>query len=191
MEISFEDFSRAYEAGEAQLVATRLVADLETPVSAFLKLSAGRDGNVFLLESVEGGAARGRYSMIGLDPDIIFRASAGKAEINRKALTDREAFEPCPEKPLIALRKLIAESAVPQPEGMPPMAAGVFGYLGYDMVREMERLAPVKPDPIGTPDAVMIRPTVMAVFDTVRDEISIVTPVRVAEGISAHAAYDR
>ena len=191
IEISFEDFSRAYEAGEAQLVATRLVADLETPVSAFLKLSAGRDGNVFLLESVEGGAARGRYSMIGLDPDIIFRASAGKAEINRKALTDREAFEHCPEKPLIALRKLIAESAVPQPEGMPPMAAGVFGYLGYDMVREMERLAPVKPDPIGTPDAVMIRPTVMAVFDTVRDEISIVTPVRVAEGVSAHAAYDR
>ena len=93
IETSFEDFSRAYEAGEAQLVATRLVADLETPVSAFLKLSAGRNGNVFLLESVEGGAARGRYSMIGLDPDIIFRASAGKAEINRRASSDAEAFE--------------------------------------------------------------------------------------------------
>ena len=125
IETSFEDFSRRYEAGEAQLVATRLVADLETPVSAFLKLSAGRKGNVFLLESVEGGAARGRYSMIGLDPDIVWRASAGKAEINRHALMDLQAFAPCPDRPLVSLRKLIAESAVPQPAGMPPMAAGV------------------------------------------------------------------
>lgn len=100
LEPAFEDFARAYDKGAPQLVSTRLVADLETPVSAFLKLSRGREGNVFLLESVEGGATRGRYSMIGLDPDILWRAQAGKAEINRRALTDREAFEPCADRPL-------------------------------------------------------------------------------------------
>ncbi len=191
VDVSFDAFARVYEAGAPQLVATTLVADLETPVSAFLKISCGREGNVFLLESVEGGATRGRYSMIGLDPDIVWRARDGKAEINRKALTDADAFVPCPERPLDALRALIAESAIPAREGLPPMAAGVFGYLGYDMVREMERLAAPKPDPIGVPDAIMIRPTAMVVFDAVRDEISIVAPARPQPGVSARAAYDR
>ena len=191
-EPSFEAFEPAYAAGTPVLVSTRLVADLETPVSAFLKLSAGRAGNVFLLESVEGGAARGRYSMIGLDPDVIWRANGDRSDINRRALTDRDAFTPCPGKPLDALRALIAESAVPDFEGhaLPPMAAGVFGYLGYDMVRQMERLAPAKADLIGVPEAVMIRPTLMAVFDSVRDELTIVTPVRPQAGISARAAYE-
>ena len=191
-EPSFEAFEPAYAAGTPVLVSTRLVADLETPVSAFLKLSVGRAGNVFLLESVEGGAARGRYSMIGLDPDVIWRANGDRSDINRRALTDRDAFTPCPGKPLDALRALIAESAVPDFEGhaLPPMAAGVFGYLGYDMVRQMERLAPAKADLIGVPEAVMIRPTLMAVFDSVRDELTIVTPVRPQAGISARAAYE-
>jgi anthranilate synthase component 1 len=186
----FDAFSARYEAGEPSLVSLTLVADLETPVSAFLKLSSGRDGDVFLLESVEGGAARGRYSMIGLDPDVIFRVAGGKAEINRAARQDRDAFVPCPQKPLDALRALLDESAIPAVTGLPPMAAGVFGYLGYDMVREMERLAPAKPDPIGTPDALLVRPTLMAVFDSVRDEISLVTPVRPQPGIAAKAAYE-
>src|SRR5436309_11264684 len=102
----FEAFAATYARGEPSLVATRLIADLETPVSAFLKLSAGRDGNCFLLESVEGGTTRGRYSMIGLDPDIICRADNGRAEINRRALAERGAFEPCAEKPLDSLRPL-------------------------------------------------------------------------------------
>ncbi|WP_296708588.1 anthranilate synthase component I [Rhodoblastus sp.] len=186
----YDAFAGRYEAGEPSLVSLRLVADLETPVSAFLKLSHGRAGDVFLLESVEGGSARGRYSMIGLDPDLIFRVQGGKAEINRDARRDREAFTPCKGKPLDALRALLDESAIPAFPGLPPMAAGVFGYLGYDMVREMERLAPAKPDPIGTPDALLVRPTLMAVFDSVRDEIWLVTPVRPQNGASAKAAYE-
>ncbi len=191
-EPSFEAFEGAYASGRPVLVSTKLVADLETPVSAFLKLSAGRAGNVFLLESVEGGAARGRYSMIGLDPDVIWRANGDRSEINRRALTDTQAFEPCPGKPLDTLRALISESAVPDFAGhaLPPMAAGVFGYLGYDMVRQMERLAPAKADPIGVHEAVMIRPTLMAVFDSVRDELTIVTPVRPQAGVTARAAYE-
>jgi anthranilate synthase component 1 len=186
----FDAFAATYARGEPTLLATRLIADLETPVSAFLKLSAGRDGNCFLLESVEGGTTRGRYSMIGLDPDVVWRANNGRAEINRRALADREAFEPCPEKPLESLRALVRESAIAQDASLPPMAAGVFGYLGYDMVREMERLPAAKADPIGVADAIMIRPTIMAVFDSVKDELCIVTPVRPRSGASARAAYD-
>ncbi len=186
----FETVESAWAAGRASLVATTLVADLETPVSAFLKLQAGRRGDIFLLESVEGGAARGRYSMIGCDPDLVFRCQGDRAEINRAPARDRSAFAPCPGKPLEALRALLAESRIDMPPGLPPMAAGVFGYLGYDMVRQMERLAPARPDPIGVPEALLIRPTIMVVFDSVRDELSIVTPVRPQPGQSARAAYE-
>jgi anthranilate synthase component I len=186
----FAAFSNIYESGRASVRTTLLVADLETPVSAYLKLSANRAGNTFLLESIEGGAQRGRYSMIGLDPDIIWRSTGGRSEINRQARHAPDAFVPCAEKPLDALRGLLAESRIDLPGGLPPMAAGVFGYLGYDMVRQMERLAPAKPDPIGVPEALMIRPTVMVVFDGVRDEISVVTPVRPSPAVSARAAFE-
>src|ERR1700691_5232887 len=190
IESSFEAFAQIYEAQAATVLFTRLVGDLETPVSAFLKISAGRQGRLFLLESVEGGGARARYSMIGLDPDVVWRCMASKAEINRQALTAPEAFVACPEPPLDVFRALIAESRIEAPEELPPMAAGVFGYLGYDMVRQMERLAPAKPDPIGVPEAILIRPTVMVVFDSVRDEMIVVTPIRPAEGVSARAARE-
>jgi anthranilate synthase component I len=186
----FEAFSALYQSGRATLRIATLVADLETPVSAYLKLAAGRAGNMFLLESIEGGAQRGRYSMIGLDPDVVWRASGAQSEINRRALFERDAFSPCPGNPLEALRALLAESRIDMPAGLPPMAAGVFGYLGYDMVRHMERLAPAKPDPIGVPEAMMIRPTIMVVFDGVRDEISIVTPVRPQSAVSPRAAFE-
>ena len=189
-QLTYEAFATAYEAGAPSLVAATLIADLETPVSAFLKLTAKREGNVFLLESVEGGAARGRYSMIGMDPDIIWRAQGDSCEINRNALADPYRFIDCGVKPLDGLRALIAESAIPADPSLPPMAAGVFGYLGYDMVRQMERLAPAKPDPIGVPDAVMIRPTIMVVFDAVRDELNIVAPVRPRPNVSARAAWE-
>jgi anthranilate synthase component I len=188
IEPSFAAFAETYEARGGALLSARLVGDLETPVAAFLKLSAGRSGRIFLLESVEGGGARGRYSMIGLDPDVVWRSFGDRAEINRCALSDPQTFEPCPQAPLDSLRSLIAESRIDAPEGFPPMAAGVFGYLGYDMVRQMERLAPPRPDPIGVPDAIMLRPTVMVVFDNVKDEIWVVTPVR--KGGNAKAAYE-
>ncbi len=189
-EPDYQDFASDYDAGRPRLVVTRLVADLETPVSAYLKLCRNRAGATFLLESVEGGAARGRYSMIGLDPDVIFRVAGDKADINRDALNNPDAFTPCDSAPLIALRQLIAESAVAQSAQLPPMAAGVFGYLGYDMVRQMERLAPAKADWTGAPDALLVRPTIMVVFDTVRDEIALVTPVRPRAGVGAKAAYE-
>src|SRR5579883_2475927 len=128
----FAGFARAYAAGRPVLVWTSLVADLETPVSAMLKLADGRP-NSFLFESVEGGAARGRYSFIGMKPDLIWRCHGDRAEVNRKARFDPEAFEPAPGGALASLRALIAECRVETPEPLPPMAAGLFGYIGYNM----------------------------------------------------------
>src|SRR6266508_108852 len=183
-------FARRYARGEPQVVWTTLVSDLETPVSAFLKIASGRPMS-FLLESVEGGAVRGRYSIIGLDPDLIWRSLGGRAEINRAARGARDAFAPCNEAPLAALRALIAESRIELPDVLPPMAAGIFGYLGYDMVRLMEDLPAPNPDPIGIPDAVLVRPTLVVVFDAVKDAITVVTPVRPESGIAAETAFTR
>ena len=152
------------------------VSDLETPVGAYLKLAEGRP-NSFLLESVEGGAARGRYSAIGLAPDLIWRCRDGVAEVNRHALSAPHAFEVDPRPVMESLAAHIAEVQMPLPPGMPSIAAGLFGYLGYDMVRHMERLPQTNPDVLGIPDAVLMRPTIMAVFDHVRDALIIATPV--------------
>ena len=185
----FATFRAAYEAGRPQVVAARIVADLETPVSAMLKLAEGRPYS-FLLESVEGGAARGRYSMIGMKPDVVWRSRAGHVDVNRRARTDPNAFEPDPTPPLESLRALLAESRIELADDLPPMAAGLFGYLGYDMVRHVERLPDANPDPVGVPDAVLVRPTVVAVFDNVEDLVTIVTPVRPDPALSARAAFD-
>ncbi len=184
-----EAFAKHFAQGEAQVVWATLVADLETPVSAFLKVSGGRPMS-FLLESVEGGAVRGRYSVIGLNPDLVWRTLDGRAEINRLAESGGE-FVPCGEPPLQALRSLLEESRMPLPSSLPPMAAGVFGYLGYDMVRLMEELPAPNPDAIGLPDAVLMRPTVVIVFDSVLDTMTVVTPVRAEPRLEAKAAYAR
>src|SRR6476646_6858325 len=134
VEPAAEVFAQLYKQGQAQVVWTTLVADLETPVSAFLKIAAAKPMS-FLLESVEGGATRGRYSIIGLDPDVVWRANGKAAEINRAARTRPNAFAPCGEPPLAALRSLIAESRIDIPDGLPPIAADIFGYLGYNTVR--------------------------------------------------------
>jgi anthranilate synthase component 1 len=183
-------FAACYGRGEPQVMWTTLVADLETPVSAFLKIAGGRPMS-FLLESVEGGAVRGRYSVIGLEPDVIWRAQGTRAEINRAARAAADAFVPCPEPPLAALRTLIAESRIALPDNLPPMAAGVFGYLGYDTVRLLEELPAANPDPIGIPDAILMRPTLVVVFDAVKDAITVVTPVRPEPGVAANAALAR
>lgn len=183
-----ESFCEGYDAGRPQVVWTTLVADLETPVSAMLKLADGRPHS-FLLESVEGGAVRGRYSLLGMKPDLIWRCRGGRAELNRQARVEPDAFEPVAAAPLTALRALLAECRIDLPDGLPPMAAGLFGYLSYDMVRLMERLPDGNPDELGIPDAVLMRPTVMAIFDGIENVVTVVTPVWPAAGVAAAAAY--
>ena len=185
-----DHFTTAHSNGLSQLVMTTLVGDLETPVSAFMKLRNAFSGPAFLLESVEGGAVRGRYSMIGLRPDVIWRCAGGQASVNRNALHDTKQFVDETQAPLLSLRALMNESTLPISEDMPPMAAGLFGYLGYDMVREMEHLADAKTDPLNLPDATMIRPTAMVIFDGVKDIISIIVPARYKVGETARQCYE-
>jgi anthranilate synthase component I len=186
----FAAFRAAYAAGQGQVLWRERVADLETPVGAFLKLAGLGRPNAFLLESVEGGSARGRYSAIGMEPDLIWRCRDGRAEVNRHALAAPHAFEPETAPALDSLRAAIAAMQMPLPPGIPPIATGLFGYLGYDMVRLMERLPAKNPDVLGIPDAVLMRPTIVAVFDHVRDALSLFTTVWPTPGVEARAAWD-
>ncbi|PKQ12019.1 MAG: anthranilate synthase component I [Alphaproteobacteria bacterium HGW-Alphaproteobacteria-1] len=184
----YDSFARAYEAGENQVVYTRLAADLDTPVSLMLKLTgAARDA--FLLESVTGGEVRGRYSIIGMKPDVIWQCHGQTSRINRAARFDPDAYQPETGDPLANLRALIAESRIALPEDLPAASAGLFGYLGYDMIRLVEHLPDVPPDTLGLPDAVMLRPSVVAVLDGVKGEVIVVAPAWAGSGQSARAAY--
>ncbi|WP_299653731.1 anthranilate synthase component I [uncultured Tateyamaria sp.] len=184
----FDAFAAAYAAGQNQVVYTRLAADLDTPVSLMLKLT-GAQKDAFVLESVTGGEVRGRYSIIGMKPDLVWRCDGDASSINRMARYDADAFEPLDGNPLDALRNLIEESRIELPDDLPQAAAGLFGYLGYDMIRLVERLPDVNPDPLGLPDALMLRPSVVAVLDGVKGEVTVVSPAWVSDGQSARAAY--
>ncbi|MFD1880381.1 anthranilate synthase component I [Paracoccus pacificus] len=183
----FETFSAGWAAGRNQLVTIRLAADLDTPVSLMLKLAEAAP-NSFVLESVTGGEVRGRYSVVGMRPDLIWECRGDKARINRQARFDTR-FADDDRPALESLRALIAESRIDMPEGIPPVAAGLFGFLGYDMIRLVERLPDVNPDPIGLPDALLMRPSVVAVLDGVKGEVTLCAPAFHDPGVPARAAY--
>ncbi|WP_299353297.1 anthranilate synthase component I [uncultured Shimia sp.] len=185
---SLEEFTAAYDSGRNQVVYTRLAADLDTPVSLMLKLT-GAQKDAFVLESVTGGEVRGRYSIIGMKPDLIWQCHDGQARINRNARFDPDAFVPQDSDPLAGLRAIIDESRIDLPEDLPQASAGLFGYLGYDMIRLVEHLPNVNPDPLGVPDACMLRPSVVAVLDGVKGEVTVVSPAWISDGQSARAAY--
>ena len=183
----YEAFQSTYDGGAPQVVWTRLIDDLETPVSAFLKIGHGKP-YAFLFESVEGGAFRARYSIITLNPDLVWRCRGDQAEIARGTDIAAERFAPQAGGALDSLRDLLAASRIELPPGLPPMAAGVFGAIGYDMIRLVERLPNVNPDPLDLPDSILTRPSIVAIFDAIAQEIILVTSVR-PDGASAADAY--
>ena len=185
-EPAFDAFEAAYRAGRVQVVLRRLVDDLETPVSAYLKIAHGQPYS-FLFESVEGGAWRGRYSALVMAPDLVWRCRGDVAEIAEGEAIAAGAFRRDGDGALESLRDLVARSRLDLPRGLPPMAAGVFGVMGYDMIRLVERLPNVNPDPLGLPDAVLIRPSIVAIFDGVAQEIILVTTVRPSTQPAAEA----
>lgn len=184
----FATFEAAWSRGENQIVWARLAADLDTPVSLMLKLGDAR-ADTFMLESVTGSEVRGRYSIVGMKPDLVWRCRGTDSEINREARFDAGAFRPLEGYPLDTLRALIAECRIEMPEGLPAVSAGLFGYLGYDMIRLVEHLPDINPDPLGVPDAILMRPSVIAVLDGVKGDVTLVAPAWVASGLSARAAY--
>jgi anthranilate synthase component 1 len=185
----FAQFRADYEQGRGTLLWTRGVADLETPVAVFLKLAHGKP-NTFLLESVEGGASRGRYSIIGLEPDLIWRCQAGRAALNRDVQAAPYAFVDDARPAFESLHALVAECRLEVPDGLPPMCGGLIGYLGYDMARRIERLPDANPDLLGVPEAVLARPTLWAIFDNVTDLLTLAAPVYPRAGTSAAAAWE-
>ena len=185
----FHSFQKTYQSGAAQIIGRRLVSDLDTPVSAYLKLAAD-ETNAFLLESVEGGDQLGRYSIIGMRPDAVWRANGDKAALNTQFASDPADFVEEETPPLESLKAFVDASRIDLPEDAPPMAAGVFGFLGYDMVRQLEKLPSAPPSYTDLPDAIMFRPTLIAVFDNVRQEIIVITPIRPTPGVAAQDAWD-
>ncbi len=184
----FVSFEKRYKAGENQIIFTRLAADLDTPVSLLLKLTNARK-DAFILESVTGGEVRGRYSIVGMKPDLIWKCHGKKSYLNRKARFDSDAFEAQATSPLEAFRAVLAESHIDLPEDLPQASAGMFGYMGYDMIRLVENLPNMNPDPLGLPDALFLRPSIVAVLDGVKGEVILVAPVWAAHEQSAKAAY--
>jgi len=188
-----EQFEQGYDSGESQLVYTRVVSDLDTPVSVYLKLCGGCE-NSFLLESVEGGEVLGRHSIIGLDPDLIWRALTGpdgknRPQINRAPALTPTAFDDDDAPMMTSFQTVLDASRLDVPEGLAPMAAGLFGYFGYDTVREVEHLPRPKKNRLDIPTAIFIRPRLVVVFDNIRQEMTFATPVRPDDQTNASDAY--
>ncbi len=166
----------ALAEGRGGLVWRRQVADTDTPVAAALKLIEPGRGD-FLLESVEGGATRGRHTLLGLAPDLMFVADEAGARINRRWLDDRAAFEDAGADPLRALRDLVAACRAEVPPGLPPALACLVGYLGYETVGLVERLPRPAANPLALPDMIFVRPTLVLIFDRLTDELHFVAPL--------------
>lgn len=180
-------------AGKPALIWRKLIVDTETPVGAALKLMESGRGD-FLLESVQGGEVRGRYSLLGLDPDLVFRATGEAAEINRIWRHDKAAFAPLPEDALTELRTLVAACRIDVPAALPPALACLVGYFGYETIGLVEKLPRAPQSDLVLPDMLFTRPTVVLVFDRLSDELFAIAPVWAEGGAPAHlleAATDR
>ena len=181
-------FIENYNSGKPQLLWEFIVADLETPVSALIKLTKNKDYN-FLLESVEGGENRGRYSAIGIAPDLIWKCKNGTSE-TAKPKNGNFTFEKNNEDPIKSLKKLIKQSRIDIPEHLPPLSAGLFGYIGYDMVSYFENIEIKNNDPLNLPETILMRPSLICIFDRLKDEFILITPVRAKKDISALEAWE-
>lgn len=186
---AFNIFSVNHQSGKNQVVWITLPADMETAISAMFKLTQNKKHS-FLLESVTGGAQRGRYSVIGCKPDIIWKCRGNTAEVNEKARAFPDVFQDDSKLPLESLRYLIGKSQIDLPVELPSMASGIFGYLGYDMVRLVEHLPMINEDTLNLEDAILVRPTLIAIMDHARDTITLVTSVwNTVENKDARRAY--
>ena len=166
----------ALAEGRPALVWQRLIADAETPVGAAVKLIEPGRGD-FLLESVQGGEVRGRYSLLGLDPDLVFRAQGTAAEINRAWRHDRSAFAPLPGDSLTELRALVEACKIAVPQPLPSALACLVGYFGYETYGLIEKLPRPAPNALNLPDMLFVRPTLLLVFDRLSDELFAIAPV--------------
>jgi anthranilate synthase component 1 len=166
----------ALAAGKPALIWRRLIADCETPVGAAVKLIEPGRGD-FLLESVQGGEVRGRYSLLGIDPDLVFRATAANCEINRDWRHDRAAFTSLSGDSLTELRALVAACRIDVPPVLPSALACLVGYFGYETIGLVEKLPRPPQSALELPDMLFVRPTLILIFDRLSDQLFCVAPV--------------
>lgn len=166
----------ALAQGRGAVVWQRLIADIETPVSAALKLIEPGRGD-WVLESVESGETRGRYSLLGLDPDLMFEATGDAARINRDWRHDKAAFAPVAAPALQALRDLVAECRFDVPAGLPKALATLVGFFAYETIGLVERVPRAPGAGLGLPDMIFVRPTTILVFDRLADELFLIAPI--------------
>jgi len=171
-----------YVKGISQVVWKKIISDTETPVSSMIKLTKSFK-NSFLLESVEGGSVKGRYSVIGLEPDLIWKAEGNKAYIKDTEIDSKKYVEQ-KYNTFESLTNLVDSSKINLPNELPPMSAGIFGYIGYDAIRLIEDINDTLPKQNEFPDAIFMRPSTMIAFDNIKDEITIIIPIRYKKKIN-------
>lgn len=172
----------------ARLIVRRRIGDIETPVGAMLKLGADENGS-FLFESIHGGERLGRYSFIGLEPSRWLRIVDGVAEVSKEA--DFSEAERVDFDPITALRAFVAEAQAESDVALPPMASGAFGYVGYDMIRHYEPVDIQAEDVLGAPEAVLVVPRCVIIFDHLYQEMMFVARVENGGRREAEALLDR
>lgn len=168
---TYEEFLTLVGEGTVVPVIKRVMADLLTPVAAYLKLERLSEFS-FLLESIEGGEKVARYSFLGFDPEIIVRSRGGKVTIEREGATE-ETSEPM----LTVLRRLSGRNLPVRVAGLPPFVCGAVGYLSYDAARWFERIPDSHPDDVGIDDAVMMFFSRLLAFDHVQHQIHVIANV--------------
>ena len=184
--INKNKFIENYISGIPQIIQKELIADIETPISSLLKIS-NKEKYSFLLESVEGGDQRGRFSLLGCDPDLIWEVNNNKVEIT--SLDNNLDLSFLSKEPITSLKELLKFSKIDKDKTTPPFPIMV-GYLGYPMIRLMEDIKLQNPDKINIPDAVMIRPKLVAVFDNIKDTINVMTVIYPEKNIKAENALE-
>ncbi len=183
-EINKRKFIEDYNSGKPLIIQKELIADFETPISSLIKISKNEKYS-FLLESVEGGDQRGRFSLLGCNPDIIWEVIDNKVKI--KSLDNNLDLSFLSKEPIKSLKELLKFSKIKRDYNLPPFPV-LVGYLGYPMIRFMEEINLRNKDEINIPDAVMIRPKLVAVFDNIKDTINIMSPIYPNKNTSANIA---
>ncbi len=175
-------FKKNFELGKPQVLYTTISADLHTPVSMLLRFK--KDKYSFLFESVEKGRNKGRYSVLGIKPDLIWRCEKQKCTIEKNINDKVEIFKEENISPIESLKKLFKKNKFKIPENLPPMSSGLFGYLGYDMIKYFEKINLDNCDNLNLPESIFIRPTIMLIFDNVSDKLFIIKNIWPESGYS-------
>ena len=169
----FNLFKKKYKSGKRQILFTSFTADVHTPVSSLIKLE--KESYTFLFESVEKGSQKGRYSVIGLKPDLIWECKDNNCKIIDKNL--KKKYYEKNITPLNSLRSLIKKNKLMIPNQIPSISSGLFGYMGYEMIQYFENVVLSKKDNLKLPDSIFIRPSMTLVFDNVNDKLFITRTV--------------